>query len=236
MRRFILVLGAFTLISAAGRPVQAAQVEGHAEISRPATGDTVSGVVTILGSASSPRFDHFELSFGYDPNPTDTWFPIGDAISTQVSFGRLGLWDTTRITDGAYSLRLIVTLDDGSLLEDVVEGIEVRSSGAGRLAPVSGTPRASESTVIAGSISAATPTLAAVGSLEEPQRQAPPDGRAIDVSGVTLAGAGAAVFSLLGLAVYVEIRRSLRRRWSSIQSRRLHTGSRAGDRQEGGRS
>ncbi len=236
MRRFSLVLGIFFLVSGVGWPVHAAQVEGHAEISRPAVGDSVSGVVTILGSASSPSFDHFELSFGYDPNPTDTWFPIGDVVSTQVSFGRLGLWDTTRITDGTYALRLIVTLDDGSVLEDIVEGIEVRSSGPGRLAPVSGTPAASESTAIGGSIiGLATPTIGAARTIEPAPRESETNGRAIDVPGVLLTGAGAGVLGLLGLAAYVEIRQNLRRRWGSIHSRRLHTGSKADDRQEGGR-
>src|SRR4030067_1507723 len=90
----------------AGRPVSASQPEGHAEISRPTAGDSVSGVVTILGSASSPTFSEYELSFGYDPNPTDTWFPIGEPVAAQGRFGRLRLWGATEITDGKKSLPL----------------------------------------------------------------------------------------------------------------------------------
>src|SRR3990170_246542 len=126
--------------AAAGRPVSASQPEGHAEISRPTAGDSVSGVVTILGSAASPTFSEYELSFGYDPNPTDTWFPIGEAVATQVSFGRLGLWDTSGITDGQYSLRLTVFLDDGGLVQDIVRGIAVRNTLRGEAPPAVGSP------------------------------------------------------------------------------------------------
>jgi hypothetical protein len=235
VRRFHLVLVVFllVLVPTIGRPVSAAQVEGHAEISRPAAGDTVSGVVTILGSASSPNFDHFELSFGYDPNPTDTWFSIGDVVSTQVSFGRLGLWDSTRISDGTYMLRLIVTLDDGSVIQDVVEGIDVRGFGSGRPAPGSGTPGTSETLPVGGSIiGATTPTAGAAQTAEPPSPISEASGRGIDVPGVILAGAATVVVGLLGLAAYVEIRQSMRRRWSSIRTRRSLTGSRADDRQE----
>jgi hypothetical protein len=235
VRRFGLVLGIF-FISAVSWPVAAAQTDGHAEISRPAEGDSVSGVVTILGSASSPSFDHFELSFGYDPNPTDTWFPVGDSVTTQVSFGRLGLWDTTKITDGTYALRLTVTLDDGSVLEDIVEGIEVRGAGSERTAPESGTPAPSEVPAIGGSITGlATPTMETAVTSQPPARERGSNGRGIDVAGVVLAGAGTGILGLLGLAAYVRIRQNLRRRWDSTRSRRVYTGSKADDRQEGGR-
>jgi hypothetical protein len=234
LQRFTLILG-IVLMSSVGRPLRAAQPAGHAEISRPAEGDSVADVVTILGSASSATFDRYELSFGYDPDPTDTWFPIGEPVSTQVSFGRLGLWDTSRITDGTYALRLTVTLEDGSVIEDVVSGIEVRNTSSGPLSSVSGTASASVVPGITGPIAGSGTPIAQPGATAvSPRTEPSARGRGIPVGGVVLAGAVAGVLSLLGLGAYVLIRRDMRQRWGAIRSRSLHTGSRADD-DRGGR-
>jgi hypothetical protein len=216
-------------------PAHLAQAEAHAEISRPASGDRVAGVVTILGSASSADFDHYELFFGYDPNPTDTWFPIGDPVTTQVSFGRLGLWDTTEITDGTYTLRVTVTLADGSVVEDVVKGIEVGGSTSVRSSAPPGTAAPSSGQVIEGPLpSPAAASIAPSAPIEAAEQT--PRHRGIDVPAVVLAGASAAVVALAGLAAYVEARRTVRGRWGAIRSRRLQTGPRTGDREESERS
>lgn len=235
MERYSFVM-VMIFLSAFGWPLQAAQPGGHAEISRPAAGDTVSDVVTILGSASSPNFGHYELSFAYDPNPTDTWFPIGEPVSTQVSFGRLGLWDTSRITDGTYALRLTVTLKDGSVLEDIVSGIGVRSSASGRSSSVLATALPSVEPGIGGpSAGPAAPNAELAAATAAPGSRANTKGRGIAVGGVVLAGAGASVLGLLGLGAYVQLRRTMRQRWGTIRSRRLHSGSRAEGDREGGR-
>lgn len=229
MPRFTLILG-LVLISSVGRPFHAAQPAGHAEISRPADGDSVADVVTILGSASSSTFDHYQLSFGYDPDPTDTWFPIGEPVSTQVSFGRLGLWDTSRITDGSYALRLTVTLKDGSVIEDIVRGIQVGNTSTGQLSAVTGTASPSVAPGIAGPIAGpATPVAQPGETAVEPRTEPSARGRGIPVGGIVLAGAGAGILGLLGLGAYVLIRRDLRQRWGGIRARSLHPGSRVED-------
>lgn len=236
MQRLSVVL-AILVLSAVGRPVQAAQADGHADISRPGVGDTVSGVVTILGSASSSTFDRYELSFAYDPNPTDTWFPIGEPISTQVSFGRLGLWDTSGITDGIYALRLTVILEDGGVLPDVVGGIIVRNqaseegpTGAG--APASTPVPESE----AASPGRATAVIELATTSAAPSSDLGPRGRGIDVTGVVLGGAGVSILGLFGVGAYVFLRRNLRHRWGAIRSRRIHTGANSEGRGEGRRT
>jgi hypothetical protein len=215
-------------------PARLIQAEGHAEISRPATGDNVAGVVTILGSASSAEFDHFELFFSYDPDPTDTWFPIGDPVSTQVSFGRLGLWDTTKITAGTYALRLTVTLTDGSVIQHVVRGIQVRGSTSERSSPRLATAAPSSGQGLVGPLAGVATATVQAPSLAETLVPAP-KARGIPVTAVVLAGASVGVLGLVGLGAYVEIRRNLRARWGAIRSRRLHTGSKAEDRGEDGR-
>ena len=85
-------------------------------------------MVQILGSATHPAFDHYELHFALDPNPTDTWFPIMLAGANPVENAQLGQWDTGSISTGNYMLRLQVLGSDDSLpTETVVTGITLRS-------------------------------------------------------------------------------------------------------------
>jgi hypothetical protein len=104
------------------------QAPGFADITRPEDGEVLRGVVTIEGSAAHPAFVAYELSFAYDPNPTDTWFPIVDDFQTPITDGRLGLWDTTGITDGNYQLRLYVILENDSRLEAFARNLRVRNT------------------------------------------------------------------------------------------------------------
>ena len=103
------------------------QVPGFAEINEPGQGQAVTGIVTISGTASHPAFQSFDLAFSFDPDPTDTWFPMGEALDTPVVDGRLAIWDTTQITDGVYRLRLRVNVDGSSPFEAVVNDIRVRN-------------------------------------------------------------------------------------------------------------
>jgi hypothetical protein len=121
--RAILLLALSTLPLA--RP--AAQAPGFAEITRPASGEAVSGMVTLEGTANHPSFDHFDLAFTYESDRTGTWFPIVDEDRSRVVEGRLAIWDTSGITDGEYMLRLRVWAAEGEPLVAVVHGVRVRN-------------------------------------------------------------------------------------------------------------
>jgi hypothetical protein len=95
-------------------------------IESPGGGEALQGLVQIAGSADPDGFSAYEIAFGYAGDTTGTWFLITER-GDPVSDGRLAEWDTFRITDGDYNLRLAVTLDDGSLLEVFVEGLRVRN-------------------------------------------------------------------------------------------------------------
>lgn len=97
----------------------AAQDSPPVAITFPASGDILSGQVTITGRTDVPGFVSSELEFSYASNPTDTWF--GLRSSTQpVADAALAVWDTTRISDGEYVLRLRVFAEDGSFQEVTV--------------------------------------------------------------------------------------------------------------------
>ena len=128
MLRSLIILAAVgaALIAA---PVRLPAALGTATIADPQPGQALRGVVLIRGTAQQPAFDHYEVSFSYEPNPTADWFAIEAAGSSPVQNGQLASWDTTQIADGAYQLRLrVFSSDGGEPLEFVTAGLAVANS------------------------------------------------------------------------------------------------------------
>jgi hypothetical protein len=121
-RAFLIVMLIFKFAS---HPVRA-QEELQLAISSPTEGQIVQGLVTVSGTVSALGFSSYELSFAYDNDPTQTWFVL--ATSSQPVFeGELGGWDTSKLTDGDYTLRLQSFMLDGSVQETTVSGLRVRN-------------------------------------------------------------------------------------------------------------
>ncbi|MCL4394539.1 MAG: Ig-like domain-containing protein [Chloroflexi bacterium] len=76
-----------------------------ASITSPADGATVSGKVTVQGSATGPAFSSYKVEF---KSSADWVLTDGIIHNTPVVSGTLVTWDTTTIRDGAYALRLLV--------------------------------------------------------------------------------------------------------------------------------
>ena len=113
------------LLAPAGQPAAL----GAAEIADPQPGQVLRGVALIRGAADHPAFDHYEVSFAYEPNPTASWFAIEAAGGAAVPGGQLASWDTTQIADGAYQLRLQVFVTNGEApLEFITAGLIVANS------------------------------------------------------------------------------------------------------------
>jgi hypothetical protein len=105
----------------------AAQAPGYADITSPADGQAVQGLITIEGSASHPFFEAYDLAFAYPSDPSQTWFLITDPVNQPVADGPMAIWDTTGITDGNYRLRLRVFLTNGNILQVFVDDLRVRN-------------------------------------------------------------------------------------------------------------
>ena len=73
-------------------------------ISSPGSSDEVSGSVAIGGRATSPDFVSYAVEWGHGPTPA-TWQLLHES-SDPVTAGLLAEWDTTALTDGAYTLRI----------------------------------------------------------------------------------------------------------------------------------
>ena len=80
----------------------------------------------IIVNTTLEGFQSAELDFGYLNDPTQTWFLI-TLSSEPLSGGKITEWDTTTITDGNYTLRLVVTQQDGNQVVATSEGIRVRN-------------------------------------------------------------------------------------------------------------
>ena len=118
---------AVLLILAFSNPGRAsAQAETGIRITSPVSGATLRGLVDISGTTAVDGFFSAELSFAYASSLTPTWFLIA-SINQPLSDGLLAQWDTNLITDGDYDLRLRVTLQDGSVLDSVVNGLRIRN-------------------------------------------------------------------------------------------------------------
>lgn len=95
-------------------------------IASPIAGQVVQGAVTVTGTNAMPGFAYAEVSFSYAIDTTGTWFLIA-RIDQPIETGTLAIWDTTLITDGDYTLRLQVTLTDGTTHDITVPNLRVRN-------------------------------------------------------------------------------------------------------------
>jgi hypothetical protein len=95
-------------------------------INTPLPGQALQGDILITGNTSVTGFVACEISFGYTGDPTVTWFLI-QRSTLPVENGLLTHWDTTTITDGDYTLQVVVYYEDGSLVTLTVPGLRVRN-------------------------------------------------------------------------------------------------------------
>lgn len=187
-----------------------AQAPGYAEILEPKGGEAIQGVYTVKGSASHPSFEAYQLSFAYADDPTETWFLLGDRQENQVVDAGLGLWDTTGITDGEYRLRLEVFLENNNVIVAIVEGVRVRNR-----------------------IPVETSTLAPI-EVQITSTNIPPTGTprptpfpkvvsngASQIQQAFLIGVVLGLIFLIGLSLYLFIRRRARQRLGMLRMRQI---------------
>lgn len=77
---------------------------------------TVSGQVSLTGTAGGDDFAYYRLAYfpGLLPEAMQT---IVEPADTPVTRGELGVWDTTTLTDGLYTVLLTVGKPDGTFAE-----------------------------------------------------------------------------------------------------------------------
>ena len=212
MRRVqILISIASLFLSLGGYASAGAQAPGYAEIVAPGPGDAVQGLMTIQGSASHPLFVSYDLAFTFQDAPLTTWFEIVENRELEVVDGRLGLWDTNGIADGEYQLRLRVHLENGTTLEDIIEGVRVRNTSTVETP----TPAAVGAVAATETPPAATPT-----SMPTPIILPDPPGGSSVLQAFQYGLIGGAAVTL-ALGIYLFVRRRVRVRWGVLRMRRM---------------
>lgn len=105
---------------------------GQIEIAAPQNGQEVSGVVEVLGSASIQNFGFYKLEMKL---PDDlNWLTL-QAGNITIQNGKLGDWDTRRLSPGEYQLGLVVVDNQARLSQPCVVQVRVVRSPDATLSP-----------------------------------------------------------------------------------------------------
>lgn len=95
-------------------------------IASPRQGEALQGQVAIIGTTDIEGLQSYQVSFAYQKDESNTWFPIGQG-EQKLRSETLATWDTTMISDGIYRVKVVVFLEDGRTLETIVTGLRVRN-------------------------------------------------------------------------------------------------------------
>ena len=97
-------------------------------ITFPQPGETLRGQVEIQGRMDAPNFASAELAFTYEAasGSGGTWFSI-QTFSQPTAGLAIATWDTTSVTDGDYTLRLRVVLQDDTFQDALVTDLKIRN-------------------------------------------------------------------------------------------------------------
>jgi hypothetical protein len=116
----------FSVLTAGLQQAETTSTPPPLAILSPLPGQALQGIVPIQVSLNGREFQSLELSFAYQDDPTDTWFLIYETHDPTVQ-GELTQWDTTTLTDGEYTLRLTLLLQDGSQIREEVPNLRLRN-------------------------------------------------------------------------------------------------------------
>ncbi len=116
-RTLVAVMVSALILLAWSAPGQAApHLQARAVITNPTNGATLGGVVDVVGIASHPNLNFYQLRYAAGSTVTgDTqWVDFAIVQGTQIENDVLASWDTTTIPDGPYVMALAVWGQDDS--------------------------------------------------------------------------------------------------------------------------
>jgi hypothetical protein len=175
-------------------------------IMSPSPGQALQGTVLITGEIEVEEPSSVELSFAYFNDQRDTWFVINE--SEDAIPGKFNIeWDTTTITDGEYTLRLLVSSDQGQST-DYVAGLRVRNYSAIE----TDTPMPTSTPAPVNTLAPSAPPTLTSSPKPLTATPLPPNPAQIDSTdiGMSIAKGGLVVigiFGLLGIYQYIRSRR-----------------------------
>jgi len=139
-----------------------------AGISAPASGAAVSGDVIISGTAVIDPFQRYELYYKQEPSGDDAYIYF-DGGTSPVTNGQLGVWRTTNIPPGTYSIRLRVVKADGNYGEFYARDLQLGGSSSEPTVTPTTTPGSPTPTAIpTATFTPAPQPTPAVGAVTQP--------------------------------------------------------------------
>ncbi len=96
-----------------GQGLTAPVVQANLNITSPVEGSTLSGLVSVQGTATHSNFESYGVLYATGSTVTaeTNWrldLPINWNVRSMVVNGELGVWDTTQVPNGPYVLALVV--------------------------------------------------------------------------------------------------------------------------------
>jgi hypothetical protein len=107
-------------------------IPDQVQISFPIDLQEVNGVVEVLGTANIPNFGFYKLEI---KRPDESIWLTLQAGNTIVQNGKLGDWDTRRLTPGEYQLGLVVVDNEAQSSPPCVVQLRVSSTPEGTPGP-----------------------------------------------------------------------------------------------------
>jgi hypothetical protein len=125
----LFLLFSFTVVNGV-LPATLATAQGQdlAIIASPANNAVVRDAVQITGSADYPSFQFYIVELSPEPITGNQWQIVGVIHEQPVLNGVLETWDTTRVPDGSYTLRLRVVRLDGNYSEAFSQQVVVSNA------------------------------------------------------------------------------------------------------------
>ena len=154
---FLLLFAQFSLLSQAAPPLYPLPQEPAWEITSPVANARLRGTIEIRGSAYLVgNFSRYYLEYAPASAP-EAWVYV-DGYPNEVIDGLLGSWDTTRVPDGVYFLRLTVVKPDGNYERTLPRQVVVANAEP----TVTPTPTPTETPTPAATVVLITPTVVVV--------------------------------------------------------------------------
>lgn len=100
-------------------------IPGQIEINSPGSGQEINGVVELLGTADIPNFGFYKIEL---KRPDELVWLTLQAGNRAVQGGKLGDWDTRRLTPGEYQIGLVVVDNQARLSPPCVVQVRVSVS------------------------------------------------------------------------------------------------------------
>jgi hypothetical protein len=142
-------------------------VQAQSGITSPGSG-AYSGDVPVIGTAVIDPFQRYELYYKLEPSGDDAYIYF-DGGTTQITNGQLGVWRTTNLASGTYSIRLRVVKTDGNYGEFFVRDLVVNQSAVPTPSPTPTAGEPTETPIPTATFTPAPQPTPIVGQVTQPQ-------------------------------------------------------------------